>query len=198
MGKEKTKVFSVEQPKIEHHKAIDIFDDCESAHTCNIVGYYVERIAYLENLVKKYKFDHLTDLMMKADFEDKFDRVFEEYQFANMPFNIAIIDINGLHNTNRLKGYHVGDQLIRKCAAQLQDKFDFHQIFRISGDEFVVIVRESTLKKDEFENRLNSLTDVTFIIDSSVDYTSPKHMFKAMDKQLSSKKTDCKKREERL
>ena len=183
----KAKVFSKEYNS-DHKGVLETFADCETAHTCNTVGYYVERIAYLENLVKKYKFDHLTGLMMKADFEDKFDRVFEEYQFADMPFHMAIIDIDGLHNTNRQKGYHAGDQLIRNVAHQLQEKFSFNQIYRISGDEFVAITRDSVMNYETFIEKVESLNNVSFYSDKSNGYTSPSHMFKAMDAKLSEKK----------
>jgi diguanylate cyclase (GGDEF)-like protein len=195
MKDEKTTVFSVEHQK-KHKDTIDTFADCDTAHTCSTVGYYVERIAYLENLVKKYKFDHLTGLMMKADFEDKFDRVFEEYQFADMPFHMAIIDIDGLHNTNRQKGYHAGDQLIRNVAHQLQELFSFNQVYRISGDEFVAIARQSVISFEDFEKAVDKIENVTVYVDGSNGYTSPSHMFKAIDKKLADKK--AKKKTERL
>lgn len=175
---------------IDNHKdVIDTFKDCEQTNICNTVGYYVERIAYLENLVKKYKFDHLTGLMMKADFEDKFNRVFEEYQFADLEFNFAIVDIDGLHNVNRIQGYYVGDRFIKDVADQLRQNFEFNQIYRISGDEFVVLARCTAMDFKTFKTKLDTVENVTYVATSSTGYTNPKHMFKSIDTKLTHKKS---------
>ena len=183
-------------------KKIKFFDDnnefevkgCE--HTCEIINEYVERISYLENLVKKYKFDHLTGLMLKADFSEMFDRVFEEYRFAELNFTLAIVDIVGLHNVNMTKGVHAGDELILGVVEKLKEQFNFHQIYRIGGDEFAIIVRESELSNKEINEKLSTIDNIKYVANSSNQYTSPKHMIKSIDKELSNLK--LKSREKRL
>lgn len=163
----------------------DMFDtNCVTLHSCEHTGYYIERIAYLETLVKKYKFDALTGLMMKHDFTDAFDRLFEEYRFANLDFCMAIIDVNGLHNINRINGYAAGDKILKEVADALLEHFHFDQIFRISGDEFVVLIRRYVFDKTEFKDKLQKIPHVTFVAESSEGYTSPKHMFKSVDRKL--------------
>lgn len=46
--------------------------------------HYKDRLTYLEELVRKYKFDYLTGLMGKRDFMDKSNILFEEFRFANI------------------------------------------------------------------------------------------------------------------
>ena len=187
MQEKKNIVFSTTHKHLKNE--LDVLDtSCDKASACEPVGYYVERIAYLEALVKKYKFDYLTGLMGKQDFTDKFDRVFEEYQFADVGFYMAIIDIDGLHNVNRKQGYHAGDKLIKSVSNQLKDLFAFHQIYRISGDEFIAISRTSTMTEAQFREKLETLDNATYHADCADGYTSPKHMFKAVDKLLSEKK----------
>jgi len=178
----------MDTPEIETTCIGDTTIPCQKNTACAVSGYYLERIAYLENLVKKYKFDNLTGLMMKADFNDAFVRMFEEFQFSDRMFSMAIIDIDGLHNVNRQKGYHAGDKLIRSVGDQLQQLFDFNQVYRISGDEFVVIARDCTIAHSEFEAKLQQLVSATYYMDSAAEYTSPSHMFKTIDKKLSAKK----------
>lgn len=154
--------------------------------------YMSERIEYLEKLVKKYKFDYLTGLMGKLDFNEKFYRLFEECMFSNINFTLVICDIDGLHNVNRTKGYAEGDVLIKKVADDLKEKFQFHQIYRISGDEFCVIVRESSESYDEVVNKISTIEDITFFAEKSKGFKNPIKMFKETDKKLSIKKKERK------
>ena len=108
--------------------------------------------------------------------------------FADMPFHMAIIDIDGLHNTNRIHGYHAGDQLIRTVAFELREKFAFNQIYRISGDEFIAIARASTIEYKDFKEKVREIENVTSEYGESTGYTSPAHMFKTIDKRLSARK----------
>ena len=171
-------------------------DLVECTASCTIINQYIERITYLENLVKKYKFDHLTGLMMRQDFNDSFDRIFEESRFSDHNFTLAILDIIGLHNINLTKGMHAGDELILGVVNQLKEKFDFHQIFRIGGDEFAIIVRDTTMTTDEVNEKLSSIDNIKYIAKSSEFFSSPKHMIKSIDKELS--KLKLKSREKRL
>jgi diguanylate cyclase (GGDEF)-like protein len=52
---------------------------------------------------------------------------------------IIFCDANGLKSTNDAKGHAAGDRLLLSIANGLIDIFSRKQVFRISGDEFVVI-----------------------------------------------------------
>ncbi len=53
---------------------------------------------------------------------------------------IAFLDINGLKNTNDTKGHLIGDKLIKETADLIKKHFSAEWIYRISGDEFVIVV----------------------------------------------------------
>ncbi len=55
-------------------------------------------------------------------------------------------DINGLKSTNDRFGHEAGDKLIIKMAELLRTHFADDEVFRISGDEFVVIIQNQTEK----------------------------------------------------
>lgn len=162
--------------------------ECNSENICDTVSHYKERITYLESLVRKYKFDYLTGLMGKRDFIEKFDRVFEEYKFADEQFFLVLVDINNLHNINRMQGYYKGDMIIKDVGAVLLKKFQFHQIFRISGDEFALLIRCYHITEEELIKQLDDIDKITYYIQQTENFTSPKQMFKYTDKQLSEKK----------
>lgn len=162
---------------------------CDTMHECEPVAFFKERIEYLEALVRKYKFDYLTGLMGKQDFLDKFDGLFEEYKFADEDFILVLVDINNLHNINRQKGYYAGDQVIKSISEQLKSFYQFHQLFRISGDEFAILIRSYHCTQDELKSTLDKIDGITYEMDDAAGYTSPKHMFKMVDAKLSQKKT---------
>lgn len=170
-------------------------DTCTTCNVCDCrddyqeEAYYKDRIEYLELLVKKYKFDSLTGLMGKLDCMETSIRLFEEYKFSGMPFYFALIDINGLHNINRTQGYFAGDKVIRDIATGLLKQFQLHQVYRISGDEFVVLIRSYHYSKKEIESKLGSIPGITFVVDECINgYITPKQMFKKLDVKLCEKK----------
>ncbi|MBO4414925.1 MAG: diguanylate cyclase [Lachnospiraceae bacterium] len=55
---------------------------------------------------------------------------------------VVVCDINGLKFVNDTKGHAAGDQLIRDASAMICEYFTHGAVFRIGGDEFVVILQE--------------------------------------------------------
>lgn len=55
---------------------------------------------------------------------------------------IAYFDLNGLKKINDLQGHQAGDALIRRTAECILQAFG-KKAYRIGGDEFIVIDRES-------------------------------------------------------
>ena len=54
---------------------------------------------------------------------------------------VVVGDINGLKLVNDTKGHAAGDQLIRDACAMICDYFAHGAVFRVGGDEFVVILQ---------------------------------------------------------
>ena len=59
----------------------------------------------------------------------------------NQPFAVAVCDVNGLKNINDNHGHQAGDGLIRDAARIICRIFDHSPVYRVGGDEFVVIMR---------------------------------------------------------
>ena len=78
------------------------------------------------------------------------DRIRNE---EGVSFIVAMFDVNGLKEINDQKGHESGDQLIRTAANLLKRSFTKEKIFRIGGDEFVVIIDDPGTDTDLlFEN----------------------------------------------
>lgn len=57
------------------------------------------------------------------------------------PFAILVADINGLKKTNDRYGHEIGNRLIVRSAKVICDIFKHSPVYRIGGDEFVVVLR---------------------------------------------------------
>ena len=89
-----------------------------------------------------------------------------------LEFAIAVCDINGLKQVNDNQGHNAGDQFIKDGCAIICDIFSHSPVFRIGGDEFVVILkgndynaRYELLKQfasRQRENRKNGLVTLAY------------------------------------
>ena len=71
------------------------------------------------------------------------------------PFGIVICDVNGLKHVNDTYGHKAGDSYIRSACAIVCELFQHSPVFRIGGDEFVVI-----LMGRDYENRQSILAEL--------------------------------------
>jgi diguanylate cyclase (GGDEF)-like protein len=79
-------------------------------------------------------------------------------------FGIAVLDINYLKITNDKYGHDVGNQLIVAAARMISYVFKRSPVFRVGGDEFVVILQDHDLKDyNELLKVLVSRTKEEFI-----------------------------------
>jgi diguanylate cyclase (GGDEF)-like protein len=61
---------------------------------------------------------------------------------------ITYLDINNLKETNDTLGHEAGDALIRKVAGMMRDFYRDSLLFRLGGDEFLIVTEG--LSRDEF------------------------------------------------
>lgn len=52
------------------------------------------------------------------------------------------VDVNGLHELNNYLGHQAGDSMLKTVADTLRRAFPKEEVYRIGGDEFVVLCRE--------------------------------------------------------
>ena len=67
----------------------------------------------------------------------------KEIEGKQPEFGIVVLDLNNLKTTNDEYGHEVGDRLIIAAATILSRVFPESPIFRIGGDEFLVILQGS-------------------------------------------------------
>lgn len=59
-----------------------------------------------------------------------------------VPVGVAFADLNGLKYLNDTYGHEYGDQALRHLAEVSMEYFAKDQLYRVSGDEFVIICPE--------------------------------------------------------
>lgn len=69
---------------------------------------------------------------------------------------IIYIDVNNLKKMNDIFGHEAGDVLIRKAAQKLSFWEDYGDVYRMGGDEFMVVITNKT------EDECNSLIDIWY------------------------------------
>lgn len=89
----------------------------------------------------------------------------KEINLGNPDFGVMVADINNLKKTNDIYGHDIGNELITHAAKILSDTFKTNSIYRIGGDEFVIILRGKDLEK---HRSLMEKMDAAF----SADYVS--------------------------
>lgn len=95
--------------------------------------------------------DDLTDLPNRKALDRHIEKTFARSKRHGHCFGIMFIDLDGFKNVNDTLGHDAGDQLLIEVASRLQDNLREEDVIsRIDGDEFIVIVEESS--KNELEN----------------------------------------------
>ena len=100
--------------------------------------------------------------------------------------NIGIIfaDLNGLKMMNDNYGHSAGDKLIKDAAKILKEVFTDAEIYRAGGDEFMVLLRDTTKKQlEEYTKQMKEKADksesISFAIGICVEEDSQK-IYEAM------------------
>lgn len=92
-----------------------------------------------QSLARMGRMDGLTGLMNRNCYHTALEELAEgEGRSAACLY----IDANGLHELNNHLGHTAGDAMLRAVADSLSRHFDQDGVFRIGGDEFVVLCRD--------------------------------------------------------
>lgn len=82
-----------------------------------------------------------------------FDRWMEQINAAALiRFGCVYIDVNELHTVNNRDGHEAGDQMLIEIARLLLAQFAVDTVYRIGGDEFVVLSEK--MEKEEMVDRM--------------------------------------------
>ena len=97
---------------------------------------YTDQLRRRQELVDTMNRDALTNLFNRLKFNEDIDN---HKNSNNAIFTCLYIDVNGLHEVNNLLGHQKGDDMLCCIADTLIKYFPDERVYRIGGDEFVVL-----------------------------------------------------------
>ena len=109
--------------------------------------------------------DGLTGVKNKVSYNSEVARINEMIkngEYTN--FAVVMVDLNYLKDTNDTYGHDTGDIALIKLAELICDTFKFSPVYRVGGDEFVVISRSKDYLRvdklvEELKRKANKKTD---------------------------------------
>jgi len=107
---------------------------------------YVNALAYQ---------DSLTGLKNRTAYVEAIEALDKKIHSGDLAFAVLVADINNLKVTNDLYGHEAGNELIVHAAHILQNVFKSSSVYRIGGDELVVILEGQDL--DAYRLRLSEM-----------------------------------------
>jgi len=108
---------------------------------------YMHRIAYRDPLTK------LRNATAYKVWIDEFDM---DIKLQDMEFGVVVLDVNGLKEANDTLGHEAGNKIIFAAAQIISEVFRKSPVFRIGGDEFVVVLTGEDLEyRNELMDELN-------------------------------------------
>jgi diguanylate cyclase (GGDEF)-like protein len=151
----------------------------------------LNEIKRLRSEVQQYQHDELTLLKTRKDFNKYFSDMWYEYKKFGHRFILAMVDLNGLHALNRDFSFEAGDEFIVNVSNQLKDLFEDSNIFRIGGDEFMLLKRGNDI--DDFNKRLISIKDCeVYSVTTQEGFETESEMFNKVDDGIIKKKKNSK------
>lgn len=90
--------------------------------------------------------DSLTGVKNRTAYQEAADRLDQLIKAGKSPsFAVVMVDTNYLKETNNTYGHDFGDMLIKDGCALICKTFKHSPVYRIGGDEFVVILQNEDL-----------------------------------------------------
>lgn len=153
-----------------------------------------QEVQKLRQVIKTYKYDKLTGLLLRADFHDRLNEVWHEFNEFGHRFIIAMIDLDRLHDLNRDISFEAGDEFIKQIANELKEYFEDSNLFRIGGDEFMILRRGSDYPGflEKLDKITRSTTGAVLIDEENVEkfsITDEQAVFNKVDEIIISKKS---------
>ncbi len=91
--------------------------------------------------------DALTGVRNKMAFEQIMAQLEKELHEGQKEFGFVVLDLNGLKHINDSWGHPCGDVCLSRLSTFICDTFVHSPVFRIGGDEFAVVLKNSDFRR---------------------------------------------------
>lgn len=122
----------------------------------SVVNFIMEELEK-RRLIQKLEYASYTDMLTGLKNRNEYIRVLQGLNTKTVQaLGVIYVDINGLKATNDRYGHEAGDAVIIRAANILREQMGT-PVFRIGGDEFVVLCED--IDRNIFEEKAQSLRD---------------------------------------
>lgn len=190
-------------------------DDIEKIKNAQTLRKYAERINIIlikyhkdlcmeqmhQRLLEMTETDGLTHVKNRAAFELKITSMQNTLDSGNrLSFGIVVFDVNNLKKINDQYGHKAGDEYIVNACTLVCKTYKHSAVYRIGGDEFVVILENDDYKSRDrllssFSKKMEKLQASDLPLTSKISIASGMATFKPkMDMQITDvfKRADAK------
>ena len=108
---------------------------------------HTELDRYLVFIRNKANTDALTLVGNTTSYTERVNSIEERIGDKRASFSLAVFDLNDLKGINDRYGHHYGDVIIKAAADVISSVFNVDNVYRIGGDEFIVIEDDMSLDK---------------------------------------------------
>ena len=127
------------------------------------IGSEIANYQLLDKLETMSTMDMLTGVFNRNAMNRRVDEFAEDTAAARCMVGVVFADLNGLKNINDNQGHHAGDLLLQNAAKVLREQFPECEIYRVGGDEFMMITTE--LSQQELEQKVEKLREAAAKVD---------------------------------
>ena len=122
-----------------------------------------EHLAALNLANELARRDELTHTKNKTAYHEAEKELQQQIEAGSASFGIIVCDINGLKTINDTEGHKAGDDYIKASCKMICRNFQHSPVFRVGGDEFVVILEEQ-----DYEDRAELLSAVRRRVEENI------------------------------
>ena len=109
----------------------------------------------LQNLETLSTMDLMTGVKNRNTMNVAMDELVSGKTKLEYPYSVIFVDLNGLKQVNDEMGHAAGDELLKSAASILQKVFDNYDIYRVGGDEFMIIAKD--LDQDDLNKKVKEI-----------------------------------------
>ncbi len=118
----------------------------------------------LQNLEILSSMDLMTGVKNRNTMNVTMDNLVSGKTKLKYPYSVIFADLNGLKQVNDEKGHAIGDELLKSAAGILQETFSYYDIYRVGGDEFMIIAEG--LDENVLEKKIESIRTMSSKIEN--------------------------------
>ena len=128
--------------------------------------------------------DMLTGVLNRNEMNNRVMQLGSDGRPNRKNIGVVFADLNGLKHMNDNNGHSAGDQMIKDAANILKEVFPDTEIYRAGGDEFMVLLRDTTMEymqqcEKELKSKALKSNAVSFAVGLCLEEDS-QHIYDAM------------------